>query len=294
MPLNKSSRGNAKVSVSIARKAIALTIAGSDPSGGAGLQADIKAFQQNGVYGMSAVTVLTVQNTERVQRVVVLDAELVKEQIESVMKDIPPLAIKTGALGSVDIIRVVEGSVKSFHGDLIVDPVLISKHGDRLGDSSMIDAYRQRLFPIATMVTPNRFETEAILNRKLTDLDSFCQAAYDLQQLGPSYVLIKAGVIDGIRQHIFAGEDSITSIGLEDRPGNHGHGAGCSLSATIAARLALSNPSHPHALRVKSAVEFAIAAVHASVTLANPIGNGCHPVEHRVLDRGDSVGGRSS
>lgn len=286
MPRKKPNGGVSPVSVAIARQAIALTIAGSDPSGGAGLQADLKAFQQNGVYGMSVVTLLTVQNTVGVKRVEVLSAELVEEQIECVVEDIPPLAIKTGALGNSDIIRVVERCLESYQGDLIVDPVLISKHGDPLGDASMIDAYRKRLFPIATMVTPNRYETEAILGRKLTDLDSVCQAAYDLQQLGPKYVLIKAGVIDGIRQHVFAGEELMTSIGLEDRPGNHGHGAGCSLSATIAARLTRGNQTHPLSPRVRAAVEFAIAAVHASVTLALPVGKGCRPVEHRVLDKG--------
>jgi hydroxymethylpyrimidine/phosphomethylpyrimidine kinase len=286
MPQKKSDGGATPFSVEIARRATALTIAGSDPSGGAGLQADLKAFQQNGVYGMSVVTLLTVQNTVGVKRVEVMPAELVEQQIECVVEDIPPLAIKTGALGNPEIIRVVEKSLKSYRCDLIVDPVLISKHGATLGDSSLIDAYRTRLFPIATMITPNRHETEAILGRKLTDLDSVCQAAYDLHQMGPQSVLIKAGVIDGIREHVFADGDMVTSIGLENRPGNHGHGAGCSLSATIAARLARGNPAHPHPKRVRAAVEFAITAVHASVTLALPVGKGCHPVEHRVLDRG--------
>ncbi|QDV42803.1 Hydroxymethylpyrimidine/phosphomethylpyrimidine kinase [Stieleria neptunia] len=274
----------------IARKAVALTIAGSDPSGGAGLQADLKAFQQNGVYGMSVVTLLTVQNTVGVKRVEILPADLVEEQLACVLDDIPPLAIKTGALGSPAIVRAIAKRMKTYQGDLIVDPVLISKHGDLLGDHSMTDAYREHLFPIATLVTPNRYEAESILGRKLTDLDSFCQAASDLHQLGPKYVLIKAGLVDGVRQHILADGEDVTSIGVPDVPGNHGHGAGCSLSATIAARLTLSSPEHSHALRVRSAVEFAISAVHASIERSPPLGHGCRPVEHRVLHAGKSAG----
>ena len=287
----KKSAGKAPTrSFSIARKSVALTIAGSDPSGGAGLQADLKAFQQNGVYGMSVVTLLTVQNTVGVKRVEVMPVDLVAEQLECVLEDIPPLAIKTGALGSPAIVRMIAKRLETYSGDLIVDPVLISKHGDLLGDSSMTDAYREHLFPIATLITPNRYEVEAILGRKLTDLDSFCQAAHDLHQLGPKYVLIKAGVIDGDRQHILADDEHVTCIGVADVPGNHGHGAGCSLSATIAALLTLSSPKHPHALRVSSAVQGAISAVHTSLELSPPLGHGCRPVEHRVLHAGKSVG----
>ncbi|QEG00125.1 Hydroxymethylpyrimidine/phosphomethylpyrimidine kinase [Stieleria maiorica] len=284
----KSSHDASPVSVQIARQAIALTIAGSDPSGGAGLQADLKAFQQNGVYGMSVVTLLTVQNTMGVKRVETMPVDLVEQQLEAVVEDIEPLAIKTGALGTPAIVRAVAERLKSYHGDVIVDPVLISKHGDLLGGDSMVYAYRKYLFPVATLVTPNRYEVEALLGRKLTDLDSICDAAHELLQFGPEYVLIKAGVIDGLRHHVLADQEQTISAAVKDVPGNHGHGAGCSLSATIAAALTRCARTHPQAKRVRAAVEFGIAAVHAAVTLTPPLGKGCRPVEHRVLDKGTS------
>jgi hydroxymethylpyrimidine/phosphomethylpyrimidine kinase len=164
---------------------------------------------------------------------------------------------------------------------------LISKHGDRLAADAMIDAYRARLLPMANLITPNRFEAEALLGRKLSTTESFCEAAADLLDLGPEYVLIKAGVIDGLRQHVLADQQQVVSMGLPDCAGNHGHGAGCSLSATITARLALSDASIPQAERLRNAIKFAIMAVHAAVTLSPPLGNGCHPVEHRALHHGD-------
>jgi hydroxymethylpyrimidine/phosphomethylpyrimidine kinase len=234
-------------SITLARQATALTIAGSDPSGGAGLQADLKAFQQNGVYGMSVVTLLTVQNTFGVQRIEVMPVDLVVQQLDAVLSDIPPRAIKTGALGNPAVLRAVAERLSSakqdnsFQGELIVDPVLISKHGDRLAADSMIAAYREHLLPLATLITPNRFEAEALLGQKLSTTESFCRAAVELLEFGPECVLIKAGVVDGLRQHFLADKREVLSMGTEDRPGNHGHGAGCSLSATIAARLALSD-----------------------------------------------------
>ena len=273
-------------SISIARRATALTIAGSDPSGGAGLQADLKAFQQNGVYGMSVVTLLTVQNTVGVERIEVMPLDLVVQQLDCVIRDIPPLAIKTGALGNPSVLQGVAMHLKGYDGDLIVDPVLISKHGDPLADDSMIGAYRKYLFPIATLITPNRYEAETIVGRELSDIDSFCEAAWELQQMGPKHVLIKAGLIDGLRQHVYADAENMVSIGVDDCPGNRGHGAGCSLSATIAARMSLSDRKVSHAKRMRAAVDFAITAVHASVKLAPQLGKGCSPVEHRALHLG--------
>src|ERR1700678_1477278 len=131
---------------------IALTIAGSDPSGGAGIQADLKTFHQLGVYGTSAITLITVQNTRRVSRVEILDPELVAEQIDAVLEDLPPNAVKTGALGNRAIIEVIAS--RKFNCPLVVDPVMLSSHGPVLGAKMLV--------PNATLVTPNLYEASVL------------------------------------------------------------------------------------------------------------------------------------
>ncbi len=139
-------------------QATALTIAGSDPSGGAGLQADLKVFQQLGVYGMSVVTLLTVQNTQAVSRVEVMSTDLILQQLDAVMQDIPPKAIKIGALGNANVVQAVGERLAKLETPIVVDPVLVSKHGHPLASDDVVDAYRKFLFPIATVITPNRLE----------------------------------------------------------------------------------------------------------------------------------------
>src|SRR6266700_206798 len=134
---------------------VALTIAGSDPSGGAGLQADLKTFHQFGVYGEAVVTLVTVQNTTGVSRVEVLDAELVREQWMAAIEDIPPRAAKSGALGSAEIVLALAAAAAEFAFPLVVDPVMISKHGHALLPQSAVAALRDELLPRAALVTPN-------------------------------------------------------------------------------------------------------------------------------------------
>src|ERR1700761_8671681 len=135
--------------------AVALTIAGSDPSGGAGIQADLKTFHQFGVYGEAVLTLLTVQNTKRVSRVDILGADFVREQIEAVLSDIPPLAAKTGALGSTEVVEEVSRLAAKFTFPLIVDPVMISKQGAPLLSRDAGIAIRKKLIPCAELLTPN-------------------------------------------------------------------------------------------------------------------------------------------
>src|SRR5438270_13566949 len=143
-------------------RAVALTIAGSDPSGGAGIQADLKTFHQFGVYGEAVITLLTVQNTQRVSRVEVLPLDLVREQIEAVIQDIPPMAAKTGALGNVEIVETVGNLARTFRFPLIVDPVMISKHGAPLLSPQAEHAIAEKLIPHAQLVTPNLLAAAAI------------------------------------------------------------------------------------------------------------------------------------
>src|SRR5579884_3764312 len=142
----------------MARLPVALTIAGSDPSGGAGIQADLKTFQQFGVYGAAVISSITVQNTTRVSRVIPLAPELVRDQIVAVLDDIPPAAAKTGALVSVEVVEAVAAVFRAFPCPLVVDPVMISKHGSPLLSSAARDALRTCLLPLAFLVTPNLAE----------------------------------------------------------------------------------------------------------------------------------------
>lgn len=281
--------------VKIAPNAIALTIAGSDPSGGAGLQADLKAFHQNGVYGMSVVTLLTVQNTLGVGKVEMMPSELVGEQFDAVISDIPPRVIKTGALRNAEIIccvadrlRMMRQTVVPADCMIVVDPVMVSKHGDSLVDDDAAEAYREELLPLADVATPNRFEAERLLGRSIgNSVDDFLAATEDFLDFGPSSVLLKAGEFEGNQLHVFTEGERLVTLVVDRYETKHTHGAGCTLSAVIAARLALSSPEDDEATRMREAVDFAIAAVNHAIHFAPKYGNGNGPVESRLLHFGD-------
>lgn len=274
--------------VRIASHAVCLTIAGSDPSGGAGLQVDLKAFQQNGVYGMSVITLITVQNTLGVGRVEVLSPELVNEQYDAVVSDIPPRAIKTGALGNAEIIAEMAARLANCGCPLVVDPVMVSKHGSLLCDDAAVQAYRDELLPRATLITPNRAEAERLLDRKIgLQLDDLLQAAQALQELGPDMVLLKAGEFEGEQMHVFANSQEIITMVVPRHETNQTHGAGCALSAVIAARIALLPQTEETGARVRAAIDFAIPAVNHAVLFAPKYGAGCGPIESRVLHFGN-------
>ena len=156
---------------------VALTIAGSDPSGGAGLQADLKTFHQFGVYGEAVVTLITVQNTLRVERVECLDAELVRQQIQAVVEDIRPGAAKTGALGNAAIVEAVAELAGEFGFPLVVDPVMISKHGAPLMAEDARRVLRERLLPRAFLLTPNLAEAEALAGFEIHGVEDMRRAA---------------------------------------------------------------------------------------------------------------------
>lgn len=295
MAKSDDSRVDDERKVEIAPHAIAMTIAGSDPSGGAGLQADLKAFHQNGVYGMSVVTLLTVQNTLGVGRVEMMSPDLVGEQFDAVVSDIPPRSIKTGALGNGEIIRCVADKLRTMRKTvepadclIVVDPVMVSKHGDSLVDDDAVDAYREELLPIADIATPNRFETERLLGRSIgQSVNDFLAATDDLLDLGPKTVLLKAGEFDGHQMHVFTEPDQLVTLTVDRFNTKHTHGAGCTLSAVLAARLALSSNKEDEPTRLREAVDFAIAAVNHAIQFAPKYGNGNGPVESRMLHIGD-------
>jgi len=176
---------------------VALTIAGSDPSGGAGLQADLKTFHRFGVYGEAVVTLITVQNTRGVTRVSTLDPVLVAAQIQAVLEDIPPQAAKVGALGSREIVEAVAREAGRFSFPLIVDPVMISKHGARLIDEAATRTLIEELIPRTFLLTPNLDEAAALTGLLVEDRDSMARAAQKLASFGAANVLVKGGHLSG-------------------------------------------------------------------------------------------------
>lgn len=250
---------------------VALTVAGSDPSGGAGIQADLKTFHQFGVYGEAVLTLLTVQNTRTVSRVVLMEPELVRQQIQAVLADIPPAAAKTGALGSAAIIAAVAETIGAT--PLVVDPVMISKHGAPLVAEEAASALRNLLFPKAFVVTPNLHEAAALTGLEVETEVQMETAARRLLELGPHAVLLKGGHLVGSANDLLVTRDTLTwfRAGRTDTP--HTHGTGCTYSAAIAALLAAG---HPLSDAVAAAKLFIAEAIRT-----NPgLGGGHGPVNH--------------
>src|SRR5579864_3612513 len=177
---------------------VALTIAGSDPSGGAGIQADLKTFHQFGVYGEAVLTLLTVQNTKRVDRVECLAAEFVIEQLRAVLDDIPPAAAKTGALGNVAIVEAIAAAAAEFSFPLIVDPIMIGKHGAPLIAADARLALARCLIPLAAPLTPNLHEAAQLTGVEIHDVAGMRNAALRLRQMGARSILIKGGHLAGV------------------------------------------------------------------------------------------------
>ena len=253
--------------------AIALTIAGSDPSGGAGIAADLKTFHQFGVYGEAVITLLTVQNSVRVSRVEVLAPELVLEQLAAVIEDIPPAAAKTGALGSAAMVRAVAEAARGFAFPLVVDPVMVSKHGLSLLAEEAASAIREELLPRAFLVTPNVPEAETLTGLAIRDRHGMRAAAQHLRDMGARAVLIKSGHLEGEATDILlAGNDWHEFPGARVAT-HHTHGTGCTYSAAITAYLALGLPLPDAVARAKRFIQAAIAS--------NPgLGQGSGPVNH--------------
>ena len=248
---------------------IALTIAGSDPGGGAGIQADLKTFHQFGVYGTSVVTLVTVQNTVRTSRVEVLDALLVGEQIDAVFEDLAPHAVKTGALGSAAIIEAMV--TLKFDCPVVVDPVMIGKHGARLMDSNARSAMRRLLLPRATLITPNLDEAAELAGIEVNDPDSMREAARRIADLGARSVLVKGGHLKGEAIDILWHEGNFTEFSAPRLDTRHTHGTGCAYSAAIAACLA-------RGMSLPESVGKAKDFVHEAIRTAPGFGKGSGPL----------------
>jgi hydroxymethylpyrimidine/phosphomethylpyrimidine kinase len=254
---------------------VALTIAGSDPSGGAGIQADLKTFHQFGVYGEAVITLLTVQNTMRVSRVEVMPTPLVLEQLAAVIEDIPPGAAKTGALGSAEMVEAVAQAAAGFSFPLVVDPVMVSKHGLSLLPSAAVAAIRDLLLPRAFLITPNVPEAEALTGITIRTLDDMRRAACRLRELGARAVLIKGGHLEGDATDLL-----FDGAGWHEFPAPrvatpHTHGTGCTYSAAITAGLA-------QGLGLPIAVGRAKRFIHEAIRTNPGLGQGSGPVNHHA------------
>ena len=254
---------------------VALTIGGSDPSGGAGIQADLKTFERFGVYGCSAVSLLTVQNTRGIDRVENVAAQLVAEQIIAVLDDFDVGAIKTGALGDQHIINsVVEALDGRLSCPLVIDPVFEASDGASLLEGTTRRDAMAPLLKMATLLTPNLAEAATLLGRNIDGVEDMAAAATQISALGPTAVLLTGGHLDGDRvvDVLFDGEGVHRFEGtrIDSR---HTHGTGCTLSAAIAAQLA-------QGVSMANACCDAVAYVRAAIATAPGLGRGRGPLNH--------------
>ncbi|WP_456271117.1 bifunctional hydroxymethylpyrimidine kinase/phosphomethylpyrimidine kinase [Bacillus sp. AK031] len=253
----------------------ALTIAGSDSGGGAGIQADLKTFQELKVYGMSAITAVTAQNTLGVQGVYPMSLEAIKEQLGSIAVDLAPQAVKTGMLFNSDVIEVVAKAIGKYQwNNIIVDPVMIAKGGSPLLQEEAIEALRKKLIPLSTVITPNIPEAEVITGMKIDSFSRRKEAANAMIELGAQSVVIKGGhdesdsaddlFYDGVTFETFSKPRLHTS---------NTHGTGCTFSAAIAAQLAKG-----HSLQ--QAIQVAKSFIHEAIKQDLKIGSGHGPTNH--------------
>ena len=250
---------------------IALTIAGSDPSGGAGIQADLKTFHQLKVYGTAVVTLITVQNSVRVSRVEALAADLIAAQIQAVVEDLPPAAAKTGALGNAAAVEAI--ATISLSCPLVVDPVMISKHGAPLIDAAARSALRTRLLPRAVLVTPNLMEAAELAGIPVEDPAQMKEAARRIADFGTGAVLVKGGHLEGDALDILLHNGVFTEYRSARFDTRHTHGTGCTYSAAITAWLA-------RGLELEDAVGQAKRFITEAIRSAPGLGTGSGPVNH--------------
>jgi hydroxymethylpyrimidine/phosphomethylpyrimidine kinase len=260
---------------------VALTIAGSDPSGGAGIQADLKTFTAFGVYGTSVITALTAQNTRGVKGVEVVSAAFVKAQLSAVMTDVRINAIKTGMLANADLIAAIQRALMSAPQlPLVLDPVMVATSGQSLLAADGVDALRRLLIPRATLVTPNIAEAARLLGvEAATSVDQMTAQAHALRQLGCRAVLLKGGHGQGtVATDILLIGDTVIKLEKPRVQTSNTHGTGCTLSAAIAALLAIGEPLDAACTRAKDYVWQALkSASHQSIIRESGTPSGNRP-----------------
>jgi len=262
------------------RVPVALTIAGSDSGGGAGIQADLKTFAALAVYGACAITAITAQNTQRVTRVFELPPDLVADQIDAVVSDIGVDAVKTGMLSNAEIIAAVAAKVREHElRTLVVDPVMVAKSGDRLLREDAVAALREQLLPLATVLTPNLPEAEVLLGRSLASWDDVRAGAQEIVSMGAQAVVIKGGHLpagagrEGPATDLFYDGHEFHEFTAARVDTTNTHGTGCTFASAIAAGLAKGSD-------LRGAVALAKAYVTKALQSAYPLGQGHGPVHH--------------
>jgi hydroxymethylpyrimidine/phosphomethylpyrimidine kinase len=260
--------------------AVVLSIAGSDPSGGAGIQADLKTFAAFGVYGAAAVTSVTVQNTVGVRDRFDLAPALVAAQIDAVLDDLPVAAAKTGLLPDAGIVSAVVERLRARPvRALVVDPVLVATSGDALAAPTTLAALRDRLLPLATLVTPNLPEASALTGLAVRTRTDMRDAAEALVRLGAAAALVKGGHLPERACDVLATSDGVHELDAPRLDVGPTHGTGCTLSAAVAAGLARGVP-------LLDAVRAAKAFVRRAIEASAPLGHGSRVLDHGVRPPG--------
>lgn len=253
---------------------IALTIAGSDSGGGAGIQADLKTFAALGVYGSSVITAITAQNTVGVTAVHEIPTEVVAAQLDAVMSDIGADAAKTGMLSSPEIVRTVADGVRR-HGieRLVVDPVMVAKSGDRLLREEAVEAVKTALLPVAYVVTPNLPEAEVLTGQSIQTEADMEEAARAIHAMGPQIVVVKGGHLEGDPVDVIYDGATFERLRMPRVDTPHTHGTGCTFAAAITARLAAGRPP-------LTAIAEAKEYLYQALLHAYRVGAGHSPVHH--------------
>lgn len=252
----------------------ALTIAGSDCSGGAGVQADLKTMSALGVFGMSVIVSVVAENTSRVISIEDISPKVIADQIDAVFEDIPPDAVKVGMLSTPACMEAVASKLREYRpAHVVIDPVMYAKNGSPLMQESSIDTLIKTVIPAATLLTPNIPEAEKISEMKITTPEDMREAAKKIYEMGAGAVLVKGGhYIGDARDILFDGREFHTCVEKRIDTKNT-HGTGCTLSSAIASYLALGEP-------LPEAVGKAKAYVTGAIEHALPLGNGCGPTNH--------------
>jgi hydroxymethylpyrimidine/phosphomethylpyrimidine kinase len=252
----------------------ALTIAGSDSCGGAGIQADIKTFCALGAYAMSVITAVTAQNTKGVVEIREMDGDIVAKQIDCIYDDIRVDAVKIGMVSSVEIIEAIANSlVKNRADHIILDPVMISKSGYHLLKPDSQNALIEKLFPLALLVTPNLFEAEVITNRKIESVGQMEAAAKEILKLGAKNVVIKGGHLEGDAVDVFYDGGSFEYYAKKRIETKNTHGTGCTFSSAVAALVAKG-------YQLPAALSIAKEYINTAIAHAIALGSGHGPTNH--------------
>lgn len=261
----------------------ALTMAGSDSGGGAGIQADLKTFQMQGVFGMSVITAVTAQNTLGVTDIHYIPLTVIQNQLSAIFDDFSPTAMKIGMLGTAEIVQCVAEDLRARHiQNLVVDPVMIAKGGTKLLQDSAIKAMRELLLPLADVVTPNLPEVETLVGFKVTSEAEIQKSAQILQKMGAKTVIIKGGHSENSNSHlcqdwVFTPDGDFT-LECPRFDTNQTHGTGCTFSACLTAELAKGNP-------LEQACHTAKAFITEGISHPLNIGHGQGPTNHWAYSR---------